>query len=162
MKKRILIALAALVLTACDAEETFETVSDEPVQAVVAECREVFLSLPPEAATPVLESETGCVYICGDYEIYRQTLDAGDLSATVKAVSGYTLTDVTILETTQGDCKRYDLVWACAGETGDRVGKACILDDGAYHYVLSVVGDAETAREHKQVWQAMLGSFSLI
>lgn len=162
MKKRVLIALAALFLTGCGTEKTMETISDDLIQPAVAEIREVYVSLPPEAATPVLESDGDCVYICGDYEIYRQILSSGDLSATVRTVSGYNLEDITILETVQGDCKRYDLVWASVGELGDRVGKACILDDGNYHYCLSVMGDADTAGEHKLVWQAMFDSFALI
>ena len=162
MKKRVLIALTALMLTGCAGEETFETVSDDLVQSASAEIREVFLSLPPEAATPVLEEEGNCIYICGDYEIYRQTLEAGDLNATVQAVSGYASDDLTVIETMQGACKRYDFVWASTGEVGDRVGRACILDDGHYHYCLSVMGDAETAGEHSLVWEAMFETFSLV
>lgn len=162
MKKQVLIALAALMLTGCGTEETFETVSDELIEPVVAEIREVYVSLPPEAATPVLESDGDCVYICGDYEIYQQTFPSGDLSATVRSVSGYALEDITVMETAQGDYTRYDLVWASAGEIGDQVGKACILDDGSYHYVLSVMGDADTAQEHRLVWQGMFDSFSLL
>ncbi len=162
MKKWVWIALAALLLTGCGTEETFETVSDELVQSVAAEVREVYVVLPQEAVTPVLEGDGSKMYICGDYEIYQQTLESGDFSATVRSVSGYEPDDITIMETMQGDCRRYDLVWASAGEIGDRVGKACILDDGNYHYVLSVMGDADTANEHKLVWQAMFASFSLI
>lgn len=162
LKKWVWIALAALLLTGCGTEETFETVTDEWVQPVAAEIREVYVALPPEAVSPVLEGDGNRMYICGDYEIYQQTLNAGDLGATVQSVSGYELDDITIVETMQGDCKRYDLVWASAGEVGDRVGKARILDDGNYHYVLSVLGDADTAGEYKLVWQDMFASFSLI
>lgn len=161
MKKQIVIALAALLLSGCAAEETFETVSDDMVQPVMAEIREISLNLPPEAASPALEDGENCMYLCGDYEIYRQTLSAGDLSATIRAVSGYDLEDLTVLESTQNGYKRYDLVWASAGEQGDRIGRACILDDGSYHYVLSVMGDADTAWSHQQQWQDVLNSFSL-
>lgn len=161
MKKRVIVALAALMLTGCGTEETFETISDDLIQPVAAEIREVYVDLPPEAVTPVLEGEGDCMYICGDYEIYQQTLSSGDLSATVQSVSGYSLDDLTVMETEQGDYKRYDLVWASIGEVGDRVGKACILDDGNYHYCLSVMGDADTAGDHNLVWQAMFDSFAL-
>lgn len=162
MKKWVWISLTALLLTACGTEQTMETISDDIVLSVAAPIREVFVALPPEAATPVLESDSGCVYICGDYEIYRQTLDAGNLSATVREVSGYNREDITVIETARGDWIRYDLVWASAGEAGDRIGKACILDDGYHHYVLSVMADAETAWEHQLVWQAMFESFCLV
>lgn len=161
MKKQIVIALAALLLSGCAAEETFETISDDSVQPVMARIREVSLNLPQEAASPALEDGENCVYLCGDYEIYRQTLSGGDLSATISAVSGYDMEDLTVLESVQGGCKRYNLVWASAGEQGDRVGKACILDDGSFHYVLTIMGDADTAWSHQEQWQAVLNSFSL-
>ena len=162
MKKWLWIGAVALMLTACGTEETFETISDEPVQAVSAEMREIFLSLPPEAVSPVLESPERSIYICGDYEIYQQTLEAGDLAETVETVSGFDLEDLTVMETRQGEMTRYEFVWASAGETGDRLGRAAILDDGHYHYCLSVLGDAETAGEHRLVWQDLFASFTLI
>lgn len=161
MKKQVVIALVALLLSGCGAAETFETISDEQVVPVSAEIREVFISLPPEAASPVLEDEEGCVYVCGDYEIYQQTLSAGDLSATARAVSGYDAEDLTMVKTMAGTHKRYDFVWATVADQGDRVGKGCILDDGNYHYVLTIVGDAQTAGEHQAVWQEVLDSFAL-
>lgn len=162
MKKWLWMLLTALILTGCGAEETFETISDEPVQPASAQVREIFLSLPPEAVSPVLESEERMLYICGDYEICQQILEAGDLSETVETISGFSVEELTVMETRQGDTVRYDFVWASAGETGDRLGSAAILDDGHYHYCLSVLGDAETAREHKLVWQELFASFTLI
>ena len=162
MKKWLWIAAMALLLTGCGTEDTFETVGDDPVQAVSVQMREVFVSLPPEAVSPVLEAGANSVYVCGDYEIYRQIMDAGDLSATIQTISGFLPEELTVMQTRQGEIDRYEFVWASAGETGDRLGQAVILDDGHYHYCLSVMGDAETAREHKLVWQDMFASFVLV
>lgn len=162
MKKQVVIALAALLLSGCGGVETFETISDDLVQPVSVEMREVYISLPPEAASPALENEGSCVYICGDYEIYQQTLSAGDLASTVRTISGYDPEDLTMVNTMQGEYKRYDLVWASVEEQGDRVGKGCILDDGNYHYVLTILGDADTAETHRTVWQEILDSFALV
>ena len=161
MKKRIAIVCLALLLSGCGKTETFETVADEWVQQVMAEPASVSLYLPPEAATPVLESGEGAVYDCGEYAICRQDLPAGDLSATVQSVTGYSLEELTMLETKQGDAKRYDFVWVSASEEGEQVGKGCILDDGNYHYVVTVLGDADTANDYQEVWQDILSSFSL-
>ena len=161
MKMKVLIAVIALLLTGCGAEETFETVADEFAQPVLAEIRQIHVSLPEDAAVPVLESENGAVYACDAYEVYQQVLPAGDLGFTVREVSGYDLENLTLVNTRQGDCKRYDFVWAAAAEQGDRVGKGCILDDGSYHYVLTVLGNAETAGEYEAVWREILNSFSL-
>lgn len=161
MKKCCVIAAIALLLTGCGAEETFETVSDELIQSVSAEVRQVMVTLPMEAASPVVDSDNGQLYLCGDYDIYQQTLAAGDLNATIQTISGYSREDLTIMETQQDDCKRYDFVWVSAGEIGDRVGRATILDDGNYHYCLSLLGDADTAEQYRGIWQSMFESFSV-
>ena len=161
MRKLCLVFLLTLMMAGCGTQETFETISDEPVQPVSAEVREILLVLPPDAASPVSESENGQIYLCGDYDICCQTLQSGDLDATVRTVSGYGRENVTILETMQGDYKRYDFVWASAGETGDRLGKAAILDDGNYHYCLSVLGDANVADQYRGIWQSLFDSFGL-
>ena len=161
MKKHIAIALVALLLSACGSSETFETVLDDHVQPALAQVRQVSVSLPPEAASPALESENGCVYICDGYEIYQQTLPSGDLGATIRCVTGYDESELTVLESRQEEWKRYDFVWASAGDQGDLIGKGCILDDGSYHYVLTVLGDAAIAEEYQAVWQEMLSGFTL-
>ena len=161
MKIIVLIMLMALLVTGCGTKETMETVSDDFVQPVMAEVRQVMISLPEDAAAPALESEGGAVYVCEDYEVYQQVLNAGDLGATVREVSGFDMENLTVVKTSQKDCKRYDFVWAAASDRGDRVGKGCILDDGSYHYVLTVLGDAETAGDYEAVWREILDSFSL-
>lgn len=161
MKKTVLMILIMLLLTGCATEETFETVADEMVQQVSTQMREMIVSLPEEAVAPVSESESGTLYLCGDYEITLQTMTSGDLHATVESVTGYDRDNLTVIETESGEWKRYDLVWSCAGENGDRVGKAAILDDGSYHYILTVLCDAEHIREYEEVWQEMFGSFTL-
>ena len=161
MKKRMAIALTALLLSGCGAETVFETVNDEWVQPVSAQVRQILITLPQEAASPALEAEGDAVYICRQYEVYRQILPAGDLSATVRAVSGYGTEDLTLLKTLQDGIKRYDFVWASAADSGDRVGQGCILDDGNYHYVLTVLGDAAEAESCQGDWQAIFDSFAL-
>ena len=161
MKIKVLIALMALLLTGCGAEETFETVSDDLVQPVMAQMRHVSVWLPEDAAAPALESEDGAVYVCEDYEVYQQVLPSGDLEATVRSVSGFDLENLTVVTSSRDGCKRHDFVWASASEQGDRVGKGCILDDGSYHYVLTVLGNAESAGENEEEWRQILDSFAL-
>ena len=161
MKRKILIAMTALLLTGCGAQETLETVSDDFVQPVMADMRQMSVILPEDAAAPVLESEQGAVYVCEEYEVYQQVTSAGDLGATVREVSGYDPENLTVIATSQGDCRRYDFVWSSAADQGDRVGKGCILDDGSYHYVLTVLGNAESAGKYEAVWREIFDSFAL-
>ena len=69
---------------------------------------------------------------------------------------------LTVLETRQGDIDRYDFVWTMAGETGDRLGRAAILDDGNYHYCMSVLRDAQNPKMSQIVWSDVFASFTLV
>ena len=160
MKKWWLLLMICAVLSGCGAEETFETVADEILE-VAAVQRQVMVVLPPEAAAPASESDAGTIYICDGYEIMLQTLTGGDLDATLRTVSGYGREELTVVESRQGDYKRYDLVWACAGEEGERIGRGAVLDDGSYHYVLCVLSDADRVQEYEEVWSALFSSYSL-
>ena len=159
MKKWILILLMIL-LTGCGAEETFETVADELVLPVMAQTRFVCVDLPGETALPVIENDHGRIYVCNDYEIVLQTVESGDLESTIQAVSGLSQDDITVMETMADGVARYEFVWAAAGEGGDRSGRAAILDDGNYHYCLSVL--CCTGNEKSQInWDQVFSSFQL-
>ena len=160
MRKLAMLLVMILVLSGCGAQETFETVADEIVQSVMAQPREIWLSVPEDSAMPAMESENGCVYICKDYEVAVQTLESGDLNATVQLVSGFDRDRVTLLKTNQNGAERYDFVWTCAGES-QQLGRAAILDDGNYHYVVSATIDASLMEEYQEIWNGIFESFTL-
>jgi hypothetical protein len=153
--------MAALLFVGCAAEDTFETVADEILQSVEAPMAEMILELPEEAAAPVAQGEAGSLYQCDGYEIALQTFASGDLDATLRASTGHGRDDLTVIETRLGKLKRYDLVWSCLGEQGDQIGRACVLDDGNYHYVLSVLGEADRMGEFEEVWEELFSSYAL-
>jgi len=159
MKRWIWMLLLPGLLCGCGGEETLETVNDEWIVPVMAQPREISVRLPEDAVAPVLEQEDRQLYMAQGYEIMLETLAAGDLNATVRAVSGYEKDQLTLLETRQGDVNRYDFVWTTAGEQGDRLGRAVVLDDGNYHYCMSVLRDAG---DTLIVWRDVFQSFSLI
>lgn len=161
MKKSIWLILFALILCGCGVQRTMETISDELIQPVMAQPAAISVDLPGEAALPAMESDAGRIYLCKDYEICVQTLEGGNLNATVRNLSGMDKEQLTILETEDDGLTRYEFVWAAAGEKGDRVGRAAILDDGNYHYCLSLLRD-EAATESSQIsWDQIFSSFTL-
>lgn len=162
MKKIVVLVLLMMLLCGCTEAETLETVSDELVQPVMAQPREIAVSLPGEVSIPTMEGDTGRMYLASDYEIYIQTLASGDLNATVQTVSGYEKDALTVLNTSSDGVQRYDFVWSCAGENGDRIGRGVILDDGNYHYVMTVLRDAETTESTQIVWNDVFDSFQLV
>lgn len=162
MKKCCAVVLLLLLLSGCGVQETFETVSDVYVQSAAAVQMEILLNIPREAVIQSLQNETGeKIYLCDGYTLTVQTLDAGDLNATIQTVSGYSRDSLTVLETAPGDYKRYDFVWSSAGEGGDQVGRAAILDDGSHHYVVACMAPAETSGDLRDVWDAIFDSFWL-
>jgi len=162
MKKWLLpLLLCALLLTGCAAEETLETVADELDIPVMAAPREVSVSLPGENDLGAVEGSTGRIYLANDYQVTIETLDAGDLDKTIREMSGFHREDLTVLETQEEDVKRYEFVWVSAGETGEQLGHGIILDDGNYHYCMTVLRDADQETGTQVVWDEIFQSFSL-
>ena len=162
MKKLFWMLLPLLLLAGCAARETMETLGDIPVEGTAASPRQVSVNLPDEAAVPTAESDSGRIYLCKDYEIIIQTLEAGDLDETIRTLSGYDRDSLTVMKTRVEGADRYDFVWATAGENGERLGRAVILDDGNYHYTMTVLKDAAATKKTQVVWRTVFESFSLV
>lgn len=161
MKKWLCLLVMMVLLTGCGAQETFETIADEAVESVMAAPRQILVDLPGDVLAPVLKTEGEQVYLCQDYEIIIETRSAGDLSATVEAISGFSPDEVTMVTSNQGSGNRHEFVWACAGEAGDRIGRAVILDDGNYHYCMTVLRDADSRKVSQISWEDVFSSFRI-
>lgn len=159
MKRMLLLLMLVILLAGCRAE-TMETVEDVWEEAPVAEARQIRVSLPGEEALPVMESSGDRLYLGEHYQIEVQTLPGGDLNRTVQTMSGLEPEDVTLMQTEQAGLTRYDFVWAAAGEEGDQLGRGAILDDGNYHYALSVLRSADDTATRQIHWDQMFSSFS--
>lgn len=159
-KKLVFIVLAALLAGCYPAQETFETVADVYAVPAAAFAREIKVDLPYEATVLALKDEdAGSIYFCNDYTVTIQTAAAGDLDGTIRSLTGYGQKELTVIETLQGACARYDFVWTSAGETGEQVGRAAILDDGNYHYCLTAMADAAQTTAVSSEWERLFNSF---
>ena len=162
VKKIAMALLLALLLSGCGAKETLETVADDiPLQPVLAQPAQISVRLPDNAVSPVLESDTQQLYFCEDYEIAIETRSSGDLSGTITALTGFAPEQLTVMHTSPEGVDRYEFVWAAAGEDGDRLGRGVVLDDGSYHYCMSVLRDAENPKKSQVVWSDVFSSFAL-
>lgn len=163
VKKLGIVLALGLVLSGCGAQETFETVSDLYAQPVSATLQQVVLDLPDEASATVMQSETaGTMYLCDDYTITLQTMESGDLDKTLRAATGYGKDQLQLMQTRIGNTKRYECAFVSAGEAENQVGRVCILDDGSYHYVLTVMAGEYEAGELTQTWKTLMESFRLV
>ena len=157
----ILVALIALLAGCAQQQEVFETVADDLETPVMAAPRQISVRLPEDTVVPVLENDQEQVYLCDDYELILQTASSGDLDATVQTLTGCARDRLTLVKTCQNDLDRYDFVWTCAGEKGDMLGRGVILDDGSYHYCMSVLRSADGTKKSRIVWSDVFGSFGL-
>lgn len=155
------LALAALLLTGCGKEQEFEPVTDVYAQQTAPQMRQIVLTLPEDAAMTVMDTDiNGKMYFCDKYILMTYTAQAGDLQKTIKNATGFSMEDLQIMQTQQGDMTRYLCVWTAAGEGENQVGRACILDDGSYHYVLTAMAGESDAWELQQgQWQTVFRSF---
>lgn len=160
-KLAIIFLTLALLLAGCGSEETFETVADEILQPALAQSREIILKLPEEAASPAVESGSERLYQCRDYDISVQVLEGGDLGQTIRALSGYDPESLTVLQTQRNDFDCCEFVWASLGETGELIGRGLILSDGTWHYCVSILADANHARDNQVYWDEMFRSVTL-
>lgn len=162
MKKLWVIPLIALLLAGCGKKQVLETITDVPDAPVVSAVQRIQVQLPPELSSPTLEGEnTGTLYLCDDYSVMVQTHESGDLQRTIRDTTGMNKENLQIIQTRQGDVKRYQWVWSTTGENGVQVGRACVLDDGSYHYVLTALTDEGKAEKVQSQWKEIFASFTL-
>lgn len=163
MKRCWVIVFLALAFTGCGVQETFETIADSYDIPAMAQARQLHLELPADVAVlTVANEEAGTIYLCDNYTVTVQTLSSGDLDGTLRSVTGYGRDALTVMETETEGLIRYDVVWSCAGEGGDQVGRAVILDDGSYHYVLTAMTDAERTADVSADWELLFQTFRAI
>lgn len=162
--KRVLVIIAlAGILSGCEAQPTWETVEDILPVEQAAVVQQLYVDIPEEAASPTFQDDAGTeMYLCQGYSLTKQIFDGGDLEKTVKTLSGQSKENLQILKTKQDDLTRYDFVWSAAGEDGLQVGRACILDDNAYHYAVSTMAQEKDAGKLQETWQEIFESCRLL
>ena len=158
----ILVVLIAFLAGCAQQQEVIETVADDLETPVAAAPRQISVRLPEDTVVPVLENDREQVYLCDEYELILQTVSSGDLDATVQTLTGCARDKLTLVKTRQSDLDRYDFVWTSAGEKGDMLGRGVILDDGSYHYCMSVLRSADGTKKSRIVWSDVFGSFDLL
>ncbi len=164
MKKCVWILFALLMLTGCSQPKNYETVMDVQVEQIRPEKLEIVVNLPAEAAQSVMASESGeTLYLCGDYTLSLRTAEGGDLQKTTLDICGFTPEQLPVMETQQGEYKRYAFVWTAVGETGDQLGRCAILDDGSYHYIVTAMADASVSGDLSEgAWREIFNSFRIV
>ena len=76
-------------------------------------------------------------------------------------VSGFYPEDLTVIQTASADVDKYEFVWTGATDMGQIIGRATILDDGNYHYVMTATVDSKQMEEYQEIWNGIFESFEL-
>lgn len=146
MKKLCLLLAVMMCFAGCgaDTEPVFETVADEIVEPVAAEPAPVSVWLPDEvAAQTMADGEAGECYTWDECELRIQTLDGGDIRATLEQLTGLSAEKLTVMEYERGGVQIYQTVWSATGEEGITLGRCMVADDGNYHYCIRLLSPEE-------------------
>ncbi len=160
MKKFVLVLCLMLLLTGC-AAQTFETVDDLNDVPAMAKPATILLDLPEDAAAPAMEGTSGTLYFCGDYDITVEVMPSGNLNNTLQTLTGFGKDELDLMQTIRCGVSCYEGAWSAAGEAGDHVGRVLIMDDGSFHYCVSVMASAEDAGDCSADWKELLDSVAL-
>jgi len=156
-----IIVILALLLTGCQSVPTFETLGNVYGQQEQRVQRTFSLKLPEDAAAQTVTGDTGTIYFCDGYEILVETMSAGDLNATLRTLTGFGADQLTLMETKRSDHSCYECAWTSAAEAGFQVGRTKILDDGNWHYCLTVFAPADDVGALQEDWKLLFESFAL-
>lgn len=140
---------------------TFETVDDPNDVQVMAVPAALLVELPEDAAAPAMEGASGKLYFCEDYYIAVETLVSGNLDATLRTLTGFDREELSPVQTKRCGVPCYEAAWSAAGENGDQIGRVLVLDDGSFHYCVSVMASASDAAQCADAWTALLESVAL-
>ena len=136
-------------------------VTDEMVVPASVQPRKILLTLPEETLLPAMETDYGTLYLCDGYDVSTQTMESGDLDATVRRISGFGMEELTIMQTKADDYTCYEFVWTAATDLGQQVGRAMILEDADYHYAVCTVAPEKHAEEYQQIWNGIFESITI-
>ena len=160
MKKMLVILIVMMILTGCTAQ-TFEKIEDLNDVQTMAQPATLLVDLPEEAAAPAMQGSSGTLYFCGDYDIMVEVMPSGNLDNTLQTLTGFGRNELELVQTIRCGVDCYEGVWSAAGEAGDHVGRLLILDDGSFHYCVSVMAMAEDISNCADDWNSILTSVAL-
>ena len=150
-----------LMLWGCGQQAVFEHLGDV-YQVMASQPSTVIFDIPSAAAVMAMGSDReNAIYFCDGYTVTVQTVAGGDLSKTIADLTGFLPGQLTMFQLPDDALKRYTLTWTCVGEGGDQVGRMVLLDDGSFHYAVTVMCSAENAGQYGDSWDKLLRSVKL-
>lgn len=154
MKRMMFLLVLMMCLSGCSRDEkpVMETVDDVIVEPVAADPKPMAVWLPDGAAKQTMAGAGEC-YTWGECELRLQTVDSGDIRATLEQLTGLSPDRLTVMEYQRDGLQLYQTVWSSTGEEGITLGRCMVADDGEYHYCLSLLSpeNADVAEDFAQI-----------
>ena len=159
MKIVSLLIVFAVLLCGCQNVSTFEVLEDVYYEQERAAPKEIVLSLSD--STTLIRNGNSRLYLCDGFDVTVETMYAGNVEQTMQTLTGFAPDALTMVQTSSHQMQRYECAWSSAGEGGVQVGRAVVLDDGSYHYCVTVTALAEQAGALYETWNTLLDSIVL-
>lgn len=97
----------------------------------------------------------------GDYELLAQAVSADSIETVVRELSGFRCDELSPLHRKQHDFERYDFAWAAQDDTGGRICRAAVLQDGESFYILMSSALEKSAKEYQKTLNRAFETFDL-
>ena len=159
MKRLVVLSLCAFFFCGCSAVQTMETVADD-IQ-VMASPATVEITYFNEDVSAITADGGDRLYFCDGYTVAVQILNSVNLENSIRMMTGYSSDDLTVMKTSRDGLPAYEYVWTAAGESQEQMCRGILLDDGMFHYAITVMADYSQAGELQQTWQELLNSVSI-
>lgn len=161
MKRMWVVFACAICLCGCNAEQTMETISDDLTVLAEEQACEVAVSVADEDAVTFFGEDGSRLYLCDNYTVTVQTLSGGDIDQSMRTVTGFSKDSMTVIKTVKDGITQYEYAWSAIGEKEDQICRGVMLDDGTYHYAVTVMADYSQAADLQDTWQAVFESVAL-
>lgn len=158
MKRILLCLMVGMMLGGCASEPVYETIGNamEDTRPVSAPGT-IELTLPEDAQMQVIDDEYGSKsYRIGDWEVWTQICDGGDINATLEQLTGISAEALTVMEYRLQDMPCSEVAWITTTDEGSLVCRTAVLDDGNYHYCISLMMPEEEAEVLGESFGALL------
>jgi len=153
------ILVSTIMFSGCSAEN-FEPMLDVYGPGVQPQPAKIQVKLPENAALSVMMGDTGTLYYGENYEVCVETYPSGNINSTLNKITGRSADELTVLEVPVEQGNSYRCGWSVTDDEGERIGQCIVIDDGNYHYCLTVLVDAECAGQLRPMIDMVLNSYS--
>ena len=146
MRKWMAILMFMMVLSGCSADTDLETVQYDLQESFpVYQPGEMNLILPESVDMESSSTDSGGIfYSFGNCKIWMESHPTGNINATLELLTGQSGEKRNLVKWESEEYRYYETVWTTAEESGIRVNRGVVADDGKYHYCIAVsVPEAE-------------------